>query len=385
MAYKVISADGHVEAHPNLWHQRIPAKYLDRVPRYRKEPNGREVWVVGSHTTTIGVETTTSGLPYDKLTVEHTGYYTKDGGFRPGLGDGTQRARELAHDGVDCEVLYPPVFGPNFLKHMLTDGDKDAYMAVVQGYNTWLQKDYVAAAPDRLIGTAILPETGVDDAVAEMKRCVEMGLTSMCLNSFPNGGDDPSPDDDKFWAASLDLNAKMTPHQNFGRGQQTTSPNKNPFFDMGSRSRIIGRPTKTIGNLISTGVLDRFPKLKFYFAEADMGWIPFHLASSDDWFLRFYHERNTRLPRLPSQYWRDHMRFCFLYDPAALQQRYNIGLDLIMWGSDLPHSTGSWPHSREVLDVLFRDIPEEEKHQILVTNVCEYFDLDPEKELTPVP
>lgn len=387
MPYKLISADGHVESHPSLWSHRVSAKYRDRAPQQGLDKKGQEAWVIGEHSMPIGINTTAGGLPYDQMVEKNAGNYKKpDGSYRPGLGDGVQRVRELAVDGVDAEVLFPPVFGPNFIKHILDNGDKEAYIAVVQGYNTWLGLDYCAVAPDRLIGTCIIPETGIDDAIAEMERCARIGLPAVCLNNFPNGGEDASPEDDRFWAASLDLNMKMAPHQNFGRGQKSPQDAPIKAFDMGSRSRVIGRPTKTMGQLIATGVFDRFPKLQFYFAEADCGWISFHLESSDDWFLRYYHHRGIRLPKLPSQYWRDHARFCFAsYDPSAIQQRYLIGLDLIMWGSDLPHSTGSWPHSREVLDVLFREVPADERKQILVDNVCKYFDLDPDKELTPVP
>ena len=65
--------------------------------------------------------------------------------------------------------------------------------------------------------------------------------------------------------------------------------------------------------------------------------------------------------------------------------RYYIGLDLLMWGSDFPHSVGTYPHSREFIEELFEDVPEMERHRVLVDNVCDFFGLDQEKELTPHP
>jgi predicted TIM-barrel fold metal-dependent hydrolase len=56
-----------------------------------------------------------------------------------------------------------------------------------------------------------------------------------------------------------------------------------------------------------------------------------------------------------------------------------------MWGSDFPHSVGTHPHSRQFIEELFEDVPERERHQVLVDNVCDFFGLDPEKELTPTP
>jgi predicted TIM-barrel fold metal-dependent hydrolase len=65
--------------------------------------------------------------------------------------------------------------------------------------------------------------------------------------------------------------------------------------------------------------------------------------------------------------------------------RYFIGLDLLMWGSDFPHSVGTFPHSQEVIDELFEDVPENERHQVLVENACEFYGLDPRQQLTPTP
>src|SRR5262249_22638602 len=164
-----------------------------------------------------------------------------------------------------------------------------------------LAEDFCSVAPDRLIGCGIVPETGVDDAVEEMQRCSRMGLPAICLNKWPNGSDDPSPDDDRFWAESLELGMKISPHQNFGRpAGSSLQPGQPDVSAKGSRSRIIGRPTRTIGELIGTGVLDRFPSLSFYFAESDAGWIPYHVTSTDDWYLRWCHENKWRLPKLPS-------------------------------------------------------------------------------------
>jgi predicted TIM-barrel fold metal-dependent hydrolase len=79
------------------------------------------------------------------------------------------------------------------------------------------------------------------------------------------------------------------------------------------------------------------------------------------------------------------MRFSFIHDRLAMPLRHYIGLDILMWGSDFPHSVGTFPDSRYVLEELFEDIPEAERRQVLVENPCELFGLDPDHELTPTP
>ena len=155
--------------------------YCEQISRpsaqYGRTETGQEAWILGSIAKPLSVDTATGGRPYDQMVAKNITYKRADGPYGPGLGDGTQRLREQDQDGIDAEVLFPPVFGPNFLKNILTEqGDQEAYVAVIQGYNTWLGEDFCSVAPDRLIGTAILPETGVDDAIAEMQRCAKMGL-----------------------------------------------------------------------------------------------------------------------------------------------------------------------------------------------------------------
>ena len=96
----------------------------------------------------------------------------------------------------------------------------------MRAYNTYLGEEYCSVAPDRLIGNAMVLETGVDDAIEEMTRCKEIGLRSATLRVWPNGGDRYQPEDDRFFAASLDMDMKLSPHVNFG-GPVTIPPDRN--------------------------------------------------------------------------------------------------------------------------------------------------------------
>jgi hypothetical protein len=125
--YEIISGDGHVESHPELWSTRVPTKYRDRAPQYGLTKTGEEAWILGDVVLPLSVDTATGGRPYDQMVASNISYKRPDGTYGPGLGDGTQRLRELDQDGIDAEVLFPPVFGPSFLKNLLSkQGDRDA-------------------------------------------------------------------------------------------------------------------------------------------------------------------------------------------------------------------------------------------------------------------
>ena len=44
-----------------------------------------------------------------------------------------------------------------------------------------------------------------------------------------------------------------------------------------------------------------------------------------------------------------------------------------MWGSDYPHDEGTFPHSREVIDRTFSELPEEETRKIVGENAARLY------------
>src|SRR5262249_56985938 len=123
------------------------------------------------------------------------------------------RLREQEEEDSKPELLYVRVYAVQLLELI---ADKDAYVAMVQAYNTWLA-EYMAIAPDRLIGNALMPVSGIDDAIAELNRAHEMGFKSVQLVQFPNGGGGPKERvDDAFWERALALDMALSPHMSFG-------------------------------------------------------------------------------------------------------------------------------------------------------------------------
>lgn len=379
--YEVISADGHVEVPWEMFSDRIPKRFAEYTPHLVEAEEGAEMWQMKNFRQENHL---LCRLDYDEF-LPATGrrYHLPDGTLRPGCGDGAQRLREQDEDGIDAEVLYPSPIVPGFLKKIAPE-NKEAYLSIIRAYNDFLAEDYCSVAPDRLIGTALMPETGVEDALAEMTRARRKGLACIAPSAWPNGGMLNKPEDDRFFAAALALDMKLAPHQNFGgvepRGE-SRAVTKSRTFDAFFRA---GGPAP-IGQLIANGVFDRFPDIRFYFAETNAGWLPYALDQADEWYQRWSTYFEVRLRQLPSQYVREHCRFSFISDRVAITNRYLIGIDLLMWGSDFPHSISTTPHSRAFLDEVFDGVPANERRRILVDNVCDFFGLDAARALTPTP
>ena len=206
--YKVISGDGHLETPPDFV-AFLPEKWKDRAPKLITLPDGGgDAWLMEGMPLTYASQNLRGR---GKVRFAGQSYFNDDGSRVDGAGDGKQRLREQDEDGIDAELLYAPIFASRFLEKI---PDREVYLAMVRAYNDWLV-DYCSIAPDRLIANALIPLSGIDDAIAEMERMYALGVTSVHLIQQPNGGNNPTPDDDRFWEKSLELGVSLSPHMSF--------------------------------------------------------------------------------------------------------------------------------------------------------------------------
>jgi predicted TIM-barrel fold metal-dependent hydrolase len=128
------------------------------------------------------------------------------------------------------------------------------------------------------------------------------------------------------------------------------------------------------------GVFDRHPKLKIFFAETRLGWVPFWLEHMDLWYQRHLGWAQEYLgfeplKKLPSHYVREHVYFSVQYERVAIEERQHVGVDRIMFATDFPHIECEWPNSRPIIDKIYADIPEPDKRKIWAGNAVEFFHL----------
>ena len=383
--YKIISADSHLELPVDRWAHRIPEKYRDRAPRRIQVAGGGDAHIGEGRD--IMIEPKRMGKEYR--------VYPFGGSFdtNPGAGSPEQRIKEQDLDGIDAEVLYPGSAGPNYWRGVKDD---TAYKAIIRAYNDYVAEDYCSVAPDRLIGLGLIPEINVKDAIAELEHCAKIGLKGVAINTFPAGKMFPTAEDDEFWAAAIALNMPISVHVmfQFGGGERYHGPmfkyEKQWDREVFSAGRdILGRyanyftirGARDAIRLVLAGVFDRFPTLKIYFAENEVGWIPNWIEQADNIF-----RRNHRwamelldvkpLKRPPSEYIKEHCYWGFQYNPIGVKLRHEIGLEHIMWSSDFPHTESDWPHSLDTIAKTFKDVPEDEKQKMVAGNAIKYFHLN---------
>jgi predicted TIM-barrel fold metal-dependent hydrolase len=289
-----------------------------------------------------------------------------------------ERIKEQDMDGVDAEVMYPTprlcgaVWGYK--------EDPEFHLAMVQAYNSWLS-EYCSYEPDRMLGMAEMPTTGIDVALAELDRATKLpGMRGVVLGQWPNGSLDLKPEDDRFWAACVELGWTVNIHVSFtrdipvgGHTAQTAAP-AGGGGSLPGDTRFTDAPVR-VNQLIASGVFDRFPALQVVFPEVDCGWVPYYREQLDDRYKRIHHFAEIHLPKAPSEYFYSNLSWSYITDTYGLKNRHEIGVNNILWSSDYPHLGADWPHSWRVIEEVMTGIPEDEKAKILAGNAVRLYHL----------
>jgi predicted TIM-barrel fold metal-dependent hydrolase len=137
-------------------------------------------------------------------------------------------------------------------------------------------------------------------------------------------------------------------------------------------SKIV-MPLQAMVDLIWAGVPQRYPKLRFVIVEGGVGWMASVLRFMDHWWTDHHRWMEPKLDEPPSFYFKRQFWGTFEDDRAGLLTRELIGVDRLMWGSDYPHTEGTFPHSREQIAKDFVGIPEKEIRMMVAENAAQLY------------
>lgn len=381
--YSLISADSHVVESPDLWKKWLQPEFLERAPKLVKDAAGGDAWQYrpGTPPVPLGLVTTYPGRTYEAFKWEGARYDT----VNAGAWHGETRLKEQHVDGVDAEVLYP---SQRTMRHYMLDDDDVFHKAGIQAYNNWMAKEFMAADPKRLIGLAQIPNLGVEEAIAEMRRAKEMGMRGVILSSWPAGGASISKEDDAFWAEAVKLGMPCSIHlgtvsKATSKGATTTTGKFEPTGLLTAGQKTVASYSTAgmdsmppiIAETIMSGLFDRYPSLTFVSVEAGAGWVPFLLEQMDDRWWRNRHWAKVELEMLPSEYFKRNWRLTFVQDFYGIRNRHDVGVDNMMWSTDYPHHICDWPYSRKIANEMFAGVPDEERWKICVGNAAKVYGL----------
>jgi predicted TIM-barrel fold metal-dependent hydrolase len=363
----LISADNHVFEPVTLWQERLPVAFRDRGPRVAH----RDGWVV------MAIE----GMPDRKLTRAGDGAGTPgehEAGGRPGGADPAQRLRDMAHDGVVAEVVYP-TFGL-FIDMIPAP---DLQMACARVYNDWLAESFLDR-PDVFVPAAVVPVRDVASAAAELERAATLGFkAAMIPTSPPAGVPYNRPEYDALWTIASDAGMPLSLHTGTGALPQHE---RGPGGAIINYAKVGLLSAETLCYFCASGVLERFPRLRLVFVETGAGWLAYCCERMDEACEEHAQWVDPKLAAPPSHYAKTQCHVTLGADRAPLLTREITGVAPLLWASDYPHPEGTFPHSQEVVQRIFAGVPEDELRAIVGGNAARLYGITmPEPGHAPGP
>lgn len=371
-----ISVDDHVQERPGVWTQRLSkAKWGNKIPHIEKEADGTENWVVDGRKLLLGGVASAGAVMHDRTEEPRCWKEVPKVAYDP-----TERLKAMDADGVAYSVLYPTVAGvAGETFGRLTDPDFE--LACVQAYNDWLIEEW-SNLSERFIPQCIVPIYPVEATVAEIKRAVAMGHKGVIFPAVPMELRDVphinEPAYDPLWATCQELGVPICFHAGSSEAIQIP-PYERYSPALAGAFRAITRPMSTVSVLVNlwiSRILLRFPELKFIFGESGLGWGAYLLEYTDFQFKGDGLHRSYDLT--PSEMFR---RQCYLvgwYDRASIRTRRYIGTNNILWATNFPLTTSTWPNSQNTIQRSFEGVTGKDRRKILWGNAAKLYGIQGE-------
>ncbi len=371
------SCDSHVVEAPEVF-EGLVEKFGDRAPRIVKNPSPKRegLYIVFPQQDLplpigrFGIAGANLDLPETKERIKH-GWDQ----INPGVRDPVARLDEQDQDGIIGEVMYPSI---NMFTYSIPD--RDVVHAVFERHNDWIL-DYCSHAPERLIGAACIPLPDIQESIAELQRTAKRGIRTFCIPcTAPPELPYSDPAYEPFWQAAEEIGMPLAMHIFTGAVWGMSLPDYwNQISAYTSANTAIQWTMETI---ITSGVLERHPKLKFICGEFETGWLAHWLTRIDHAAYRSPRELSPDLQLKPSEYWRRQFYATFEDDPIGIRTRDMIGVDNLIWGNDYPHHDSIWPNSMRVLDDIMQGVPDDERRKMTYQTTVDLYNID-EAKLRP--
>jgi len=287
--------------------------------------------------------------------------------------DPLDRIRDNAMDGVDGEVVFPN-------KGLAMWYTKDPLFAQAQCriWNDWAWETYGPHIA-RISPSATVATGDVEGTLKEIERTAKMGfrhVTFPCRPVFGSTSSDDlnynQPAFDPVWALLSEIGMPITFHVSTGKDPRTVRGPGGAVINYVSHS--LAPTIEPLATLCASGVIERFPKLRFGSIEAGIGWLPWMLDAMDEAFLKHHIWVRPQLKMKPSEYFRANGFASFGEDRAGLALIEEFGLqDNCLWANDYPHHEGTWPHSAEAIERDMGALSEATLRKVLGENTARIF------------
>ncbi len=371
----LVSIDDHVVEPRDMFDAHVPERYRDQAPKSIMDENGYEKWWFQGVASASSSLNCVVGWPNEEWGMNPSTFSE----MRPGSYDIHERVRDMNRNGILSSMCFPSFagFSARFFQEA---ADKDLSLIMLKAYNDWHVDEWAAAYPGRFIPIGLVPVWHPEELAKEVRRLAAKGVKAVTMPELPHLQGLPSYHDleywDPFFRAVCETGVVMCLHIGMGFAAISMAPDS-PV----DNKIILATQVSTFAaqDLLWGGAMTKYPDLKIAWSEAGIGWIPFYLDRCDRHYTNQRWLGHDLGGRLPSEIFREHSLACYVTDPTALKVRHDIGIDIIAWECDYPHSDSIWPDAPEFVlaEMNGAGVPDDEINKITWQNTCRFFDIDP--------
>ena len=375
--FGLISSDSHGQLGRDAYLSRMSkAQWGERIPHVIEVSDDKhklpvERWVVNGEIQGSNVCNCPTAMP------DRSYYPQRWEEVPPEVYEPGQRLKALDRDRIDAEVLFPNGPGGTFFYD-----DADFELACVRAYNDALAE--FRQVSDRFIPLAAIPfMSPMETIVAEVERAVRIGHLginmlgdpSVGLTGLKNLGDSSwAP----LWSVCQELGIGVHLHASAGLAGKLSLPQWQGYSRRQahcvSTLRNFCTATQLVPFLIFSGLLERYPRLNWVFAETGLGWVSSVLEACDfEWDKRHLWTEGIRTP--PSDQFRRQIYVDFWFETVGIQMRDYIGVDNILWESDFPHITSTYPKSWDAVEHSLAGVSSADRERVLYRNAARLYRL----------
>jgi predicted TIM-barrel fold metal-dependent hydrolase len=327
---------------------------------------------------------------YGEVVPGSTATYFRDGNkvhsFKEGRWSLPLRAEYMKKDGFDVQVLIPDN------RPLIYEINAELGRQLARAYNDTVAEDI--QGDDRFIGVAWIYLPDIKESLKELRRAVkDLGLKAV---KFNGGWGDGDLDNEVLFPlyeeiADLDIPILLHPAARVFELQHS-----HPWLVGSERFQGYQHFPTALGfsltymvsaaRLIFSGVLDRFPTLKFGLFEGGIGWVPWLMHTMDAHMpseatvsiaVRQFFKGKKAIQKKPSEYLSQFYIAAVSWESYLADTINGWPNHNIIIGSDFDHgdAVATWPRTVEVIKTM-PVLSEEDKEKVLGGNATRLFGLN---------
>jgi predicted TIM-barrel fold metal-dependent hydrolase len=297
--------------------------------------------------------------------------------------------------GIDQVLVIPTMV----IMHLPFVTNMEGLDVFCRAYNDFLV-DWCGEERGRLFGAALLPVQDPERAAKEIYRASELGhpvglIRPIDANALYPNDDAPSmmagggPFDQVFKAFEdtgmvLGMHTFPAPSYPHPLGNEYLASPGELFTRSGTDSQtfsFIHEMQVWLAQVLLTGFLDRYPKLRMAVFESNAEWLTYALETCDRLFKLYARERGMAGNRLPSEAFHDQCVISFESDEDGVFQQWEDFADIGIWASDAYHHDGAdvWSAIRRMDKA---GVPEATQAELLGGNARRMYGIEPKVFVT---